>query len=309
MPKLLRKAAIAAKIETTLGTDSVPTAAANAMLVRDFTWNPVEMTAEERDFVRAFLGNSESIVVSKWVTVDFAVECAGAGAAGTVPKYGPLLRACGFSETVNAGVSVVYAPVSTGFEGVTIYCNLDQILHKSLFTMGSVMWSLDANKIPLMKFSFKGLFVAVTDTSAWTPVYTGFQKPVAVNKQNSTLSLHGIAAVVENLQLDMRNQVEYRNLYNFEGVQITDRKPGGSISLEQTTVATKDWIGTVVAAGTGVLNVVHGLTAGNICEINCPTAQIISPKYSNSQGVAMLAGDLKLVPGASGNDELTFTVR
>lgn len=309
MSKLYRNAAIAVKMESTPGVDSVPTPGTNAMLVRNFTWNPIEMTVEERDFVRSFLGNSEDIVVSRWITAEFEVEMAGAGAAGTVPKYGPLMRISGHSETVSAGVSVTYAPISTGFESGSVYCNLDQLLHKSVFCMAKLGWGLDANKIPVWKFSVKGLFLPLTDTSAWSPVYTGFTKPIAVNKANSTLSLHGIAAVVEKLQVDTAAQIEYRNLYNFEGVQYTDRKPGGSISLEMTTVAAKNWLATVEAAGTGVLNVVHGVTAGNIVEINCPAAQITQPKYSNSQGIAMLDGSLKLVPGSSGNDEYSIVIR
>jgi hypothetical protein len=309
MPKLYRNAAIAVKIETTSGTDSVPTAAANALLVRNFTWNPIEMTVEERDLVRPYLGNSEDIVVARWITADFEVEMAGAGTAGTVPKYDALLRMCGHSATTSAGVSVTYAPISTGFETASMYCNLDQVLHKSVFAMGSVGFGLDARKIPVFKVKVKGLFLPLTDTTAWSPVYTGFVKPIAVNKQNTTLSFQGVNAAVETLQIDANASIEYRNLYNSEAVLYTDRKPGGSLSLEMTSVATKDWLAGVEAANTGALSVVHGTTAGNIVALSCPGAQLTQPKYANSQGVMMLQGNLKLVPGAAGNDEYTLVVR
>lgn len=309
MSKLYRKAAIAAKIEGTSGTDAVPTPAANAMMVSDYSWSPLEMTMEERALVRAYLGNSEQIPVMKWGAAEFSVEIAGAGAAGTVPKYGPLLRGCGFSETVAAGVSVTYAPVSSAFESISLYMNLDKLLHKSVFAMGNVAFSLDANKIPKMKYSFKGLYLPVTDTTDWVPVYAGFQKPLAPNKVNSQLTLMGVAAVVEKLQLDMKNQVEYRSLYNFEGLQIGDRKPDGSISMEMTTVAVKDWLTAIGNTTSGALQVIHGLTAGNIVEFNLPNAQLLSPKYSNSQGAVMLDASLTLNPGASGNDELVMVVR
>lgn len=309
MAKLYRKSAIVAKIETTSGVDAVPTAAANAILVSDFQWNPMEMTTEERALFRAYLGNSEQIPVMKWGTVDFSVEFAGAGTPGTIPKYGALLRGCGFSETVNAGVSVVYAPVSGGFESVSIYGNLDQLLHKSLFSMGSVAFSLDATKISKFKYSFKGLFVPVTDTTNWSPNYTGYVKPIAPNKVNSQLSVHGIQAVVNKLQFDMKNQVELRSLYNFEGVQIGDRKPDGSLSLEMTSVATKDWMTAIANAVSGPLALVHGTQPGNIMQLDVPNMQIHSPKYSNSQGILMLDGSMTLNPGTAGNDELVLTVR
>lgn len=307
--KLYRKHAIAAKIETTQGTDSVPTPAANAMLVTNFAWNPLEMTAEMRELARAYLGHSESIVVARWITAEFEVEIAGAGAAGTVPKYGPLLRGCGFSETITAGTNVVYAPVSDAFESVSIYCNIDKLLHKSKFAMGSVALSLDANKIPKFKFSYRGLFLPVTDTTDWAPVYTGFVKPLGVTPANSQLTLHGLAAVVDKLQLDMKNEVQYRSLYNFEGVQIGNRAPDGSISLEMTTVAAKDWLNTIGQAGTGALAVVHGTTAGNIVQVDAPNLQLLQPKYENNQGILMLAANVQANPGTSGNDELVITVR
>lgn len=309
MGKLYRNSAIAGKIETTSGTDIVPTPAADALLVRNFTWNPIEMTVEERDLVRAYLGNSEDIVVAQWITAEFEVEMAGSGAAGTAPKYDWLLRMCGHAKTVAAGVSVTYTPISTGFESASVYCNFDQVLHKSTFCMGKVGLGLDARKIPVFKVSIKGLFKPLSDTTAWSPVYTGFVKPLAVNKANSTLSLQGVNAAVETLQFDSNAAIEYRNLYNFEGVQYTDRKPAGTISLEMTSVATKDWMASILAATTGALNVVHGLTAGNIVELQCPNAQITQPKYANSQGIQMLSGGLKLLPGSAGNDEYSIIVR
>lgn len=309
MPKLERKKALAFKIETTAGTDSVPTPAANAALVRNFVWNPMEMTLEERDFVRAYLGNSESIAVAKWGTMEFDIEMAGAGTAGNAPKWGPLLRGCGFAETLDPGVDAVYTPVSEGFESLSLYGHLDGLLHKGVYSMGNVRVSTDANKIPFFRFSYRGLYLPVSDAAAWTPDYTGWVKPIAVNKANTTGSLHGVAAKIEALSLDMKNQVEYRNLINEESVNITDRKPDGSISFEATTVATKDWLATILATGTGALEIVHGTAPGNIVELDAPGVQLVEPRYVNSQGVMMLQSNLRLVPGVSGNDELVITVR
>lgn len=309
MAKLFRYAGLLLKQEVTSGTDSVPTTGANAMLIRNVTWNPIQMTVEERDLVRPFLGNSEDIVMARWVEVDFEIELAGAGAAGDLPAYHDALLMAGHSHVVTASTDVTYTPVSSGFKSATAYFNLDQVLHKSLFMMAKLAIGLDALKIPVFKFSCKGLFVALADTTAWTPDYSQFVKPVGVNKANTTLSLHGVGAVVEKLQIDTAAQIEYRNLINFEGVQYTDRKPGGSISFEMTTVAAKNWLASIEAATTGALAVVHGTTAGNIVEFNAPAAQVSQPRYGNSQGIAMLEGNLKLMPGASGNDEYEIVVR
>lgn len=309
MAKLVRNAAIAIKMETTPGTDSVPTAAANAVLVRNLSINPIAMTVESRELARSYLGNSEDIVVARWFEFEFEVEMAGSGTAGTAPGYDAVMRLTGHSKTVIPDTSVVYAPISTGFESASIYVNMDQVLHKSAWCMAKLGWDLSAGKIPVWKVAGKGLFLPVTDTSAWSPTYALQAKPLGVTKANTEASLHGVAAPIETLTVDTAAQIEYRNLINYEGVMYTDRKPAGNISLEMTTVATKDWMTVASDATTGVLSCAHGLTAGNIVDISCPNAQITTPRYGNSQGILMLQCGVKLMPGASGNDEYTITVR
>lgn len=309
MSKLYRNQGIAIRVETTPGTDIVPTPATHAMLVTDLQVTPIAMTVESRELMRAFLGNSEDIVVSRWFEFEFKVEMAGAGAAGDVPGYDAVLQLCGFTPTVTASTDVTYTPVSSAFKTASLYVNLDGLLHKSTWCMASLGFDLSAGKIPRFSVKGKGIFKPVTDTTPWAPVYTAFQTPLGVNVENTTGSLHGIAAPIETLTFDMNAQIEYRNLINYEGVMYTDRKPAGNISLEIGTVATKDWIGTASDATTGVLNVVHGTVAGNIVEIDCPDAQITQPTYTNSQGIVMLSCGLKLLPGASGNDEIAIVVR
>lgn len=309
MPKFFRKRAVLFKDEVTPGTDSVPTAALNAVVARNFEWTPMQMTMEEREIVRPYMGHAESIVVSKWGEMEFDIEIAGSGTAGTAPKWGPLAKACGRSETINPGVSVVYAPVSSAFGSASVYAEIDGLLHKSTFVRGSMRRVLDANKIPYFRFSFKGLYLPVTDTTNLVPVYTGWQKPVAVSKANTTLTLHGLAAAVEALTVDDQGQVEYRNLINAESVEYVDRKPGGSISMEMVSVATKDWMAAIAAATTGAMEVVHGTVPGNIVEFDNPAVQLLEPRYAQSQGIVMLNANLKILPGATGNDEDVITVR
>ena len=51
------------------------------------------------------------------------------GSAGTAPKYGAILKACGLSETVSGGDTVTYAPVTTPSDSVTLFVNYDGIRH------------------------------------------------------------------------------------------------------------------------------------------------------------------------------------
>lgn len=118
MPLLARKRVLLAKIETTYGTDPTPTGAANAILVRNMSITPQDADLSDRDLVRPYIGRSEQLPAGIRAMVDFEVEIAGAGTAGTAPGYGPILRACGFSETLTA--AAVTGTAQAGSTSTTI---------------------------------------------------------------------------------------------------------------------------------------------------------------------------------------------
>lgn len=308
MPLLRRKMAITAKIETTVGTDAAPTLAANAILVKNVDWTPMEMEMASRDLMTPYLGNPQSIAVAVFGRMSYEVEIAGSGTAGTAPKYGPLLRACGLAEAISAGVKVSYTPVSSAFEAVSQYFYLDGVLHKFLSTRGSVDFDFSAKGIPVMKFAYTGLFVPVADGALGAATYAQTD-PVAVNKANTTLSLHGVNVVAQSLSVGLRNDIKYRNLINYEGVDQIDRAPGGSVSFEQTTMAVKNWFSVAQANTPGVLLLTHGTVAGNIFKVTANQTVIRSPKYGELDGVAMLNADLELNPTTAGNNEILIEVQ
>jgi hypothetical protein len=307
---LTRKRTLLAKIEAIYGTDPVPTGAANAIQVRNLNINPQETETEKRNLVRPYLGNSEEIPVAIHVTADFEVELAGSGAAGTAPAYGPLLRACAFSETISAGVSVVYALVSGSFESVTLYFNVDGVLHTLTGARGTVSFDLTAKKLPVMKFKFTGLYSPVTDAVAPALTLTAWKKPVPVNGVNTTdLTLHGYAGIIlSQLSVDVANSVAFESLVGVEEVNVTDRAPAGTIAMRAVSVATKDWWTAIKDATTGALSITHGTVAGNKVKLDAPGVQLTKPTYQDMNGNQMLQAGLVLVPGATGNDELTITV-
>lgn len=112
MSLLSRKRSILAKIESVYGTDPTPTGAANAILLRNLNVNPLNATLVNRDLIRPYLGNSDTLVAEKHVSLDFEVEYAGAGTPGIAPAYDALLRACGFSKTLNTA-AITITRVST----------------------------------------------------------------------------------------------------------------------------------------------------------------------------------------------------
>ena len=309
MSKLYRKKILLAKTEVTYGADPTPTGAANAILTRDLSISLLQGSPVERNLDRTILGGDIAIHVVPFSQCSFSVELAGSGAAGAAPAYGPLLKACGFAETVNPATSVVYSPVSTGFSSVTLYFNIDGILHKLTGARGTVVFSLPPGGIPLMNFTFTGIRHDPSDTALPTPTLTAFKTPTGVNYVNTpTLTLHGFAATAEKFELDLANEIVYRNVIGEESVQLVDRKPSGSISLEEQGLATKNFHALALASTVDALQLVHGTTTGSIVQFDAPKVQLAQPNYSDSNGILMLNLNLNITPNA-GDDELILTVK
>jgi hypothetical protein len=307
--KKMRKMAILAKIESVYGTDPTPTGAANAMVVSNVELTPLEGDVIERNNIQPYFGNNGAIQATAYGKLKFEIELAGSGAAGTAPKYDPLLRACGMSVTLSAGVSVTYAPISDNLESVTLYGNIDGINHVMDGARGEAKFVLDAKGKPVIQFEFSGLFTPLTDTALPATTYTGWVKPLAVNKANTTCTFHGIAIAMQHFDLMLGNQVVKRDLVNVDTVEIVDRKAAGSIVFENTSIATKDWVTAAKTTTLGSLALVHGITAGNIVTINAnSTCEISKPSYSNVDGVQMMNLQTRYIPSSAGNDELSIVL-
>ncbi len=307
---LTRKKVLLAKIETTYGTDATP-AATDAILTKNLSITPYDGNTVQRDIDRPTLGNDISINVAPNIKVSFDVELAGSGTAGTAPGWGSLLRACGFSETINAATDVVYTPVSTGYEAATMHYEQDGQLHKVLGARGTVSFELSAGGLPVMKFNFTGLYQKPVAGSVVADL-SAFQIPVPVTKANTpTYIIHGYDAIATSLTLDMANNVIHRNVIGEEMVKITDRAPKGQLTIDAPTLAEKDMFALVEShrgVTTGAIQVVHGVTAGNIVQIDAPKTQLQTISPTDLDGVFGYQIDVSYMPDV-GDDDVTITVK
>ena len=307
MAKLLRKMAILALVETVVGTAVVPLAA-NAMLVSDATLTPIEGDVVERNNIRPFFGSSGSTLVTEYQKVAFSVELAGVGTAGDLPGYTDLLRACAMSATSQAATKTVFAPVTDGIESITIYGNVDGVLHKMHGARGEVDFAADAKGIPKFKFEFTGSFVPAVDEALPAVNYSTFMPPLGVNKANTTLMLDGLAVACSAFSFKCGNTVVKRDLMNVDTVEITDRKSTGSVTFENTSVAVKNWINLARQSAQVPLVLKHGQGATNTVGFTAARAQIGKPTYSDSDGVQMITIPLSFIPSDAGNDEWAIEV-
>lgn len=314
-PKQWDKKVILLKPEVTYGVDAVPTGAANAILALNVTFDPNPQTALERKPLRPFLGNVRRPIAGRHVALQFDVEIASAGAAGTAPKYGPALRASGWAETINVAVDVQYDPVSGGYESATSYFDMDGDEHKIPGLRGNVALVYAAGEVPVYRHSFLGLQVDPSEVALPAADFSGFREPVPVDPANTpTFTLDGFAARLQSLTVDLQQRSVFRQRVNSESVDITGREPTGSVVIEAPDLTDKDYFAIAKGQGNGttplsVLQLVHGTVAGDIVQLDLPAVQLINPRYREIEGITHLEMDLNPTPTAAGDDEIKITVK
>lgn len=308
MPLLTRKRLILLESEGTYGTDPTPTGA-DAVLVRDLNITPLQSDTVSRDLVRPYLGASEQLLANTRVEVTFSVELAGSGTAGTAPRYGKALLACGMAETVVASTSVTYAPVSASFGSCTIYFNIDGVRHKVTGARGTFTINGAVGEIPSIDFTFTGIYNAPTDTALPSVTYADQATPVVFKEGNTSgFQLLSYSGCLQAVSFDIGNSLIYRELVGCtKEVLLTDRAATGSVTIEAPTIAQKDYFTAALSDGTlGNLLFQHGQTAGNIVDFASTRVDIGDVTYSDQDGVHMLTIPYTCVPSTAGNDEFSL---
>lgn len=307
MPLLTRKRLILLESEATYGTDPTPTGA-DAILVRDLSITPLQSDTVGRDLVRPYLGASEQLLANTRVQCTFSVELAGSGTAGTAPRYGKALLACGLSETIVATTSVTYAPVSASFGSATIYYNIDGVLHKVTGARGTFTINGTVGQIPTIDFTFTGIYNTPTDTALPVVTYGDQATPVIFKQGNTTgFELLSYAGCLQSVSFDIGNSLVYRELVGCnKQVLLTDRAATGSVTLEAVTMATKNYFTAAIDNTLGNLLFQHGQTAGNIIDFVSTRIDIGDVSYGDQDGIHMLTIPYTAVPSTSGNDEFSL---
>jgi hypothetical protein len=304
MAKRWTSKVILAEIEGTYGTDPTPTGADNAMLMVDVSFSPMEGEDVSRNLQRPFMGAQAMIPTGLRATLTGKVELAPSGTAGTAPKWGPLLRACGCAETIEGGVSVSYSPVSDAFASVTIHFYMDGVRQILTGCRGNAVLRFTAQQIPYLEFTLTGLWSQPTDTANAVPVFTGFMKPQIVNNANTpTATINSVDMVLREASLNLGCTVEPRLLVNSEAIIIAARQPSFAARVEATAMSVFNPFSLANAQTAVAAQIVHGSGAGNIATLTLPTCQLKRLSgYESAQNIAEWPLELMPLP-ADGNDE------
>jgi hypothetical protein len=236
---------------------------------------------------------------------------AGSGTAGTAPRFGPLLLACGTAATTVASTSVTYAPVSSAFSSCTILYNVDGVQHVLTGCRGTFTMNCQLGQIPTLQFEMTGIYNNPTDTAQPAVTYAAQATPLIFRDGNtSAFSFMSYSGCLMSVDFNLANDIVYRELIGCtKEVLVTDRKPAGTVMIEAVTLATKNYFTDALGSTTGNLTFLHGTTAGNRVTFSSPQSDVTQPTYSESDGVQMLSIPYVSLPTTAGNNEfsLAFT--
>ena len=316
MARLIRQTVILAKVETTSGTDAVPTGALNALQVTDFSVTPLDANNVDTNILLPYFGGSPSLVGTASVKCSFTVLLAGSGAAATAPAWGALLQGCGMAETTGliTPARVEYLPITDLLKTLTIYYHDSGVLHKLLGVFGNVKLTAKVGEAPKLMFDMVGLDGGISAVANATAVLTNWRTPVAITKANVTdISIGctyatgaltgGTAYNSTGLTLDFGNKVDFVPMLTTEEVVLTDRKVTGNVSIELTAAQEVSFMATVKANTLTGMGFVIGTATGNKIMIHKPSVQLLNPKKEEINGKRVIGYDIRAVPVA-GNDEV-----
>lgn len=318
--RYLRNTVILAKIESTYGVDPTPTEGANAFLISNVSITPLKSNNVDRNLVRPYMGGSEQLVGPASVEIDFYNELAGSGTAGNAAPYGPLLRACGFVETLTGSVRAEYNLTTPVADSNTIYGFWDGSKHITKGCRSNLAIDLTSGNIPMAHYNFIGLDGGITAATPSAPTLSQFKTPLVVSEANTgdvtfgctytaatpTLT-GGTGYPSQGLSIDLGNNVQFIPLLGGESVEITDRSVTGKVVLDLTAAQEVTFMANVKANTVQSMGLMHGTAAGNKILVFMPAVQLINPQKVNVNGKLMIGFDLRILP-SSGNDELKIVV-
>jgi hypothetical protein len=309
LPHYWRKKATLVKTEVTYGTDPTPTGAANAMIIVNARLSTVGNEVS-RDLDQPYMGAQPTLNTGVHREFSGEFEIAGSGAAGTAPKWGPLMRALKHAETITAMTDVKYSPVHTAMESATIYFNVDERRYKLLGFRGKLTGKIAMGEVPRFGFTGKGLFVDCTDTALPLLTLTGWVDPITVSKLNTpTFTVNGVALKMRSFEFDNGGQVNFRELVGQEEVVVTDHAMSGRFDVERPLLSAINFDNLAKNRTKVPIVLEHGGTAGNIVRFDAATAELGWPEGSEFQGIVHDTVPFRAIPTSAGNDDYLITVK
>ena len=315
--RLVRNTAILLKTETTYGVDSVPTGAANALLVSNVSITPINSNNVDRNIQRPYLGGSEQLVGTRYAQISFDLELVGSGTVATSPAWASAYQACGNAETLVATFRADYLPISSNIPSVTIYHFDDGVRHTLTGARGNVDIKALTNDTTRLRVSFLGLYTTPTAVALPAVTLTGWKTPQVVCDQNTGDLMFGgthttgtaptitggTAYPSQGIEIMFGNSVNFNPLLGGEDVQISARAVTGKVTLDLTAAQEVTMMQNVENATLTSIGLQHGTVSNQKVLLWLPSVQMTNPTKAEVNGKRLVSFDLRVLP-VNGNDEV-----
>lgn len=213
-PLSLRRRTLLGALEGTRGTKATLTDADFDVLAREPKVNR-EISEYMRALAMGQFGTLASVMGKRKATISFSVDLSTSGDNDTAPKMAKYLKGCGLKETVNAGVSVEWAPdVLADLQTMTL-CLQDYQMGAATAVqvwvrgaMGNCKIIMDEVGTPFRaEFEFQGVLDSMVDDA--TPFVLGtLDAAVPDAVLSTTATLGGVALCFDKSELDFGNDIQ-----------------------------------------------------------------------------------------------------
>jgi len=287
------RVALLAAIEATYGTDVEPTGALNAILTRNLEIRPLQGDELRRELDKGTFGNDPGTLLGQHTEITFEVEIAGAGTAGDLPAYDPLLRAAGHAQDGDdptTPTEIYYDPIDDDVPSVTLYFYGDKTLHKVVGARGSVTMTLAKRQYGIFSFTFMGLIDDIAGGTIPTLDQSAFVKPIPFRATNVDFSLFGDTRPMHSLTINGGQTVSFYENSEEETLEQEDRESSWEATIEHPDLSTWDVYAAIRNDTIGALQMVLGTTAGNIVQVDAGEVQMLSPPSRSSENGVVALG-------------------
>ena len=303
-----RLSVIAGKIEGTAGVEETLANTDAGFVIADPEAED-DIQLIERNFLTAGFGKFAPLIGAKDRRIRFKSELKGSGAAGTVPKIDPFLRACGMTQTPDPGVSNTYA-FNTGSETMTVarylVPNTGTAVKKPIKgAMGA--WQLEGSIGGAMEISIDmlGQYLDVIDENPPSSITWDTLKPPQLLQV--TFTIGGFSPRISTIRINGGHVVtlpgDMTKAHGKDFAIMTDRVLQVEFDALMENVSTHDWYGRLKDGTEGALTLTVGSVAGNKYTISMPKLQYVQLPEGERDDAAVVNVTARANRNTGDNDE------
>lgn len=297
------------KIETTEGTDAVPTPAADAILLHNGS-GQIQVDELERNIDNPQGGAKPYVPVRRRGMITGEIELAGAATAGAAAPIGRLLRSHGHTELLEPGppAQALYTPALRGFPSASSYFYHGGELFRIVGGRGRLTSiSLAINAFPKAGIELMGKVEAVQEAEVPATIDTSaFQDPIVGTEDEMSILLDG--EPLEGVSLELDPGISLNMVYHTEATVSRQslRAVTGTLRVYRPLVATADvrTMARTQAKVPLIVDYVHATPARSLF-VSAPRVQIGEPQIAELDGLAVWDIPVRLLPNL-GNDDYTL---